>query len=173
MLRRTFLLTLVLACSTAATFAAQSPVPLTDKLTNLEGTWIRDRARGTGGICGVNPADRITIKVSATEVMLGASPTAGATATVGIVRLDGAETFLADGRTAKAALDAGWLAVTNRRPRNGGFTNVMREVYIPLRGELTVWRTLNVERPDGGPDKIDCGNHHAIVYTRESGSTPD
>jgi len=32
--------------------------------------------------------------------------------------------------------------------------------------ELTVWRTLNVRRPDGLPDKIDCGNHHAIVYSR-------
>ena len=165
---RTLLPALAIACATvaAATLSAQTSFPLTDKLTNLEGTWVRDPARGTGGICGVNPADRLTIKVSAAEIAFDAAATAGATATRGIVKLDGAETFLFDGRTARASLDAGWLAVTNRRPRNGGFTNVMREVYIPLRGELTVWRKLNVERPDGAPDKIDCGNHHAIVYTR-------
>jgi hypothetical protein len=33
--------------------------------------------------------------------------------------------------------------------------------------ELTVWRTLNVTRPDGSQGKIDCGNHHAIVYSRK------
>jgi hypothetical protein len=167
-MKRIFRIALVVAGVAAAASAfAQSPFPLTDKLTNLEGTWVRDPARGTGGICGVNPADSITIKVSTTEIAFNASATAGATATSGVVKLDGAGTVLRDGRTAAAALDAGWLAVTIRRPRNGGFTNVMREVYIPLKGELTLWRTLNVELPDGGQGKIDCGNHHAIVYTRK------
>jgi hypothetical protein len=168
-MKRTLLPVLVVTFATlsVSSVAAQTPFPLTDKLTNLEGTWLRDPARGTGGICGVNPADRITVKVSAAEIAFDASATAGATATRGIITLDGSETTLFDGRTARASLDAGWLAVTNRRPRNGGFTNVMREVYIPLRGELTVWRKSNVERPDGAPDKIDCGNHHAIVYRRE------
>jgi hypothetical protein len=54
------------------------------------------------------------------------------------------------------------------RERNG-FANVMREVYIlnANRDELTIWRTLNVRQPDGLPGKIDCGNHHAIVYLRK------
>src|SRR5215207_7501477 len=76
---------------------------------------------------------------------------------IGVVKLDGSETTLADGRTASASTDAGWLAVTTTRERNGGFANVMREVYILSKNgdELTVWRTLNVRRPDGLPDKID------------------
>ena len=86
--------------------------------------------------------------------------------TVGTVKLDGTQAALADGRSATAALDAGWLAVTTRRERGGG-ANVMREVYIALKGELTIWRTLNVELPDGSQGKIDCGNHHAIVYRRQ------
>jgi len=164
---RTVLLALVLACGDVARSAAQAPIPLTDKLTNLEGTWVRDPARGAGGICGVNPPDTITVKVSATEIALAAAANHGATATSGTVKLDGTQTVLNDGRTATATVDAGWLAITIRRARNGGFTNVMREVYIPLRGELTLWRTLNVELPDGGQGKIDCGNRHAIVYTRK------
>lgn len=146
--------------------AQRSPFPLTEKLKALEGTWARDATRGAGGICGVNPADAVTIKVSASEITLNPAATPGATATSGTVKLDGTETVLADGRTATAALDAGWLAVTMRRERGGG-ANVMREVYIPLRGELTIWRTLNVELPDGSQGKIDCGNHHAIVYRQK------
>ena len=146
--------------------AQQTRLPLTDKLTGLEGTWIRDPARGAGGICGVNPPDVVTVNVSASEITFTASATQGATVTTGTVRLDGTQTTLSDGRTATAALDAGWLAVTVRRERGGG-ANVMREVYIALKGELTIWRTLNVELPDGTQGKIDCGNHHAIVYKRK------
>jgi hypothetical protein len=148
-------------------FAAQrAPFPLTEKLTGLDGTWIRDPTRGTGGICGVNPADIITVKVAASEITFAANATQGATMTVGTVKLDGTQAALADGRSATAALDAGWLAVTTRRERGGG-ANVMREVYIALKGELTIWRTLNVELPGGSQGKIDCGNHHAIVYRRQ------
>ena len=43
----------------------------------------------------------------------------------------------------------------------------MRETYIVRDDELTVWRVLNVELPDGGDGKIDCGNRHAIVYRRK------
>jgi len=149
----------------SAVLAQQKPFPLTDKLTNLAGTWVRDPARGTGGICGVNPADSLTITVTPTEVFFSPVATPGATTISGTVKLDGSASMVSSG-TATAALDAGWLAVTMRRERSGGFVNVLREVYIPLRGELTIWRTLNVERPDGGPDKIDCGNHHAIVYVK-------
>ncbi len=42
----------------------------------------------------------------------------------------------------------------------------MRETYIVLRGSLTIWRTLNGVFPDGTEGKIDCGNHHAMVYSR-------
>lgn len=170
MITRHLLLALALACSASnagpVVAAQQASFPLTEKLTGLEGTWVRDPSRGAGGICGVNPADVITIAVSATDIAFDAGATSGATATRGIVTLDGSETVLADGRTAAASLDAGWLAVTVRRARNGGFTNVLREVYIPIKGELTIWRTLNVERPDGTQGKIDCGNHHAVVYKR-------
>lgn len=87
----------------------------------------------------------------------------------GVVRLDGSETVLADGRTATAGHDAGWLAITMTLPRIGASTLVMREVYIlnKNRDELTVWRTLNGIFPDGSQGKIDCGNHHAIVYSRK------
>ena len=87
------------------------------------------------------------------------------------VPLDGSSVSLPGTfRTVVAATDAGWLKLTMTQPRNGGFVNVMREVYILNRdrSELTLWRTLNVVRPDGLPDKIDCGNHAAIVYMRQS-----
>ena len=150
----------------SAVSAQQAPFPLTDKLKGLEGTWVRDPTLGAGGICGVNPPDVVTVKVSANEITFDSGTKVGATGTAGTVRLDGTQTTLADGRSATAALDAGWLAVTMRRERGGG-ANVMREVYIALKGELTIWRTLNVELPDGTQGKIDCGNHTAIVYRRK------
>lgn len=155
-----------IAMAVSTVGAQRAPFPLTEKLAGLEGTWVRDPTRGTGGICGVNPADTITVKVSASEITFAANASQGATMTAGTVRLDGTQTGLVDGRTAAASLDAGWLAVTMRRERGGG-ANVMREVYIALRGELTIWRTLNVELPDGTQGKIDCGNHHAIVYVKK------
>jgi hypothetical protein len=157
---------LAAALGMAVLSAQHAPFPLTEKLTALEGTWVRDPTRGTGGICGVNPADTITVKASANEITFAASATQRATVTVGTVKLDGTQTALADSRSATAALDAGWLAVTMRRERGGG-ANVMREVYIALKGELTIWRTLNVELLDGSQGKIDCGNHQAIVYRRK------
>src|SRR5688572_7418229 len=85
------------------------------------------------------------------------------------VKLNGSQTVLFTGRTATATTDAGWLAITTIQQRNVGVADVMREVYILNKNgdELTVWRTLNVRRPGGLPDKIDCGNHHAIVYSRK------
>lgn len=158
------LATIVVGAS--AVSAQKAPFPLTEKLTGLEGTWVRDPARGAGGICGVNPPPFVTIKVSASEITFDTGTIVGATGTTGTVRLDGTQTVLADGRSATASLDAGWLAVTMRRERGGG-ANVMREVYIALKGELTIWRTLNVELPDGTQGKIDCGNHTAIVYKKK------
>jgi hypothetical protein len=142
--------------------AQPAPIPLTPKLTDLAGTWRLDPTRGAGGICGVGPAPRVSLKVSPTEVEINSSFLQG------IVKLDGRETRLFDGRTATAATDAGWLAVTMRRIRPGAAaTNVMRDVYIVQGRDLTIWRTLNVEFEDGRDGKIDCANRHAIVYTRE------
>ena len=142
--------------------AQRAPIPLTSKLTNLEGGWRVDETRGAGGICGVGPAPQVSIKVSPTEIEIDSSFVHG------VVKLDGSETWLFDGRTASATTDAGWLAVTMRRIRPGAAaTNVMRDVYIVQGRDLTIWRTLNVAFDDGRDGKIDCGNRHAIVYVRE------
>jgi hypothetical protein len=111
---------------------------------------------------GVGPAPQVSMKVSPTEVEINSSFVHG------VVTLDGGTTQLCDGRTASAATDAGWLAVTMHRTRPGAAaTNVMRDVYLVQGRDLTIWRTLNVQFDDGRDGKIDCGNRHAIVYTRE------
>jgi hypothetical protein len=157
----------------AAPVEAQQ-IPLTDKITRLEGTWVRAPDKGWGGICGVPASNGITLRVSPTEIAIHADTfsrgvSSQALLPIGVLKLDGSEALLSDGRTATASTDAGWLAVTMTRQRNTGFANVMREVYILTKNgdELTVWRTLNVTRPDGSQGKIDCGNHHAIVYSRK------
>jgi hypothetical protein len=152
---------------------AQQIAP-TDKITRLDGTWLLEREKGWGGICGVPVSDELRLSVSPGEITVQAkffsqgiqSPTP---IPLGVIKLDGSVTTLSDGRTATASTDAGWLAVTMTRERGGGLANVMREVYIlnGNRGELTVWRTLNVRMADGTQGKIDCGNHHAIVYSRK------
>ena len=157
-----------------ATPVGAQQIPLTDKITRLEGTWGRAPDKGWGGICGVPASDGMMLRVSPTEIAIRADTLSRGVSSqtllpIGVVRLDTSETVLSDGRTATASTDAGWLAVTMTRHRNAGFANVMREVYIlNERGdELTVWRTLNVTRPNGSPNKIDCGNHHAIVYSKK------
>jgi hypothetical protein len=135
-------------------------LPLTDKLTNLQGTWKEDPTRGVGSICGVRPYDAISFKVSPTEIAIDAGLWNA------VLPLDGRDTRLSDGRVARATLDAGWLKITMTRERPWASTLVMRETYIVLRGTLTIWRTLNGVFPDGTEGKIDCGNHHAIVYSR-------
>jgi hypothetical protein len=153
----TFVVTMLLALE-----AQRAPIPLTPKLSDLEGAWRLDPTRGAGGLCGVGPAPQVSLKVSPTEIEINSSFVHG------VVKLDGSETRLFDGRTASATTDAGWLAVTMRRIRPGAAaTNVMRDVYIVQGRDLTIWRTLNVEFEDGRDGKIDCGNRHAIVYTRE------
>jgi hypothetical protein len=151
---------LMLAVTPARTVVTQE-IALTTKLTGLQGTWARDATRGTGGICGVPVADTIALKVSPTEVAVETDHLRG------VFKLDGTETELSDGRTAAAALDAGWLAITMKRRRGDYATNVMQEVYIVLGNDLTIWRVLNTVFADGTPGKIDCGNRHAIVYTRQ------
>ena len=149
-------------------------IPMTEKITWLDGEWVRAPDKGWGGICGVPASNGRRLRVSATEIAIHADTFSQGVSSqtllpIGVVKLDGSETVLSDGRTAVASTDAGWLAVTMTRQRNRGFVNVMREVYILNQSsdELTVWRTLNVTLPDGAQGKIDCGNHHAIVYSRK------
>jgi len=172
--RRLVVLTTVAVIVAVSTRLAAQQIPLTDKITRLEGTWVRAPERGWGGICGVPASNGIRMTVSPAEISIHADRffqgvSSQTLMPIGVVKLDRSQTLLMDGRTAIASTDAGWLAVTTTRERNGGFANVMREVYILNKNgdELTVWRTLNVRRPDGQPDKIDCGNHHAIVYSRK------
>jgi hypothetical protein len=153
-------LTLTAALLLPARLIAQT-IPLAGKLTSLEGRWSRDSSRGTRGGCEVPyAADVVELSVSPTEVRIQTNWFNGA------FKLDGSETTLSDGRRATAARDAGWLAVTIRRDRQGGATNVMREVFILNGSELTIWRTLNVVMADGTQGEIGCGNHQAIVYTK-------
>ena len=164
----------------AAAVAAVSPrlsaqqIPLTDKITRLDGTWGRVPEKGWGGICGVPASNGMKLSVSATEISIEADTFSQGVSSqtlkpIGEVKLDGSQTVLFTGRTATASTDAGWLAITTIQQRNVGVANVMREVYILDKNgdELTVWRTLNTRRPDGVDGKIDCGNHHAIVYSRK------
>ena len=164
--------TVILAVLSARLAAQQ--IPLTDKITRLDGTWVRAPEKGWGGICGVPASNGMRLTVSPAEISIQADQffqgvSSQTLMPIGVVNLDGSKTALTDGRTAIASTDAGWLAVTTTRERNGGFANVMREVHILNKNgdELTVWRTLNVRLPDGQPGKIDCGNHHAIVYSRK------
>jgi hypothetical protein len=151
---------LILLLSYPSAVAAQL-IPLITKLTGLAGVWTRDTTRGAGGICGVPVPVRVEIAVTPTEIEIRTNVAEGT------VKLDGSETTLSDGRTARASLDAGWLKITMRRQRNGGSVNVMQEVYIVTGNDLTIWRALNVVLPDGGDGKIDCDNRHAIVFTRK------
>jgi hypothetical protein len=172
--RHTPIAVALLALLLASPAVAQQQIPISDKITGLDGTWVRAPEKGWGGICGVPASNGMEVRVSATEIairrdtfLFGVS--SHTLQPLGVFRLDGSETVLADGRTATASHDAGWLAVTMTRQRPGASTLVMREVYIlnKNRDELTVWRTLNGIFPDGSQGKIDCGNHHAIVYSRK------
>jgi len=73
--------------------------------------------------------------------------------------------------TASATVDGGWLAVTTRRViaagASAGGTNVQHDVYIVRADELTIWRTTNVEYPNGTQSQNICGNRQAIVYQRQ------
>jgi len=142
----------VLVASLATIVSGQQlAFPITDKISGLVGTWTRDPSRGTGGICGVSEPSTLRFDLQGRQIPL----TGTATTSDGLV---------------VASTDAGWLKVTMTTPRNGGFANVMQEVYILNRdrSELTLWRTLNVRMPDGGSGKIDCGNRSAVVYQREA-----
>jgi hypothetical protein len=158
--------TVLIALAAVTRLAAQAPtvIPLTDKLTGLTGTWIRIPDRGEGGICGVSNSDKLTFAVTADAVEIGIGRFSGR------VPLNPGAARSSDRPDIVAITDAGWLKLTMTTQRNGGFANVMQEEYILNRDRslMTVWRTLNVRRPDGLPDKIDCGNRAAVVYRRSS-----
>jgi hypothetical protein len=147
-----------------ATFPAsgwQLAFPVTDKITGLAGTWTRDTSRGSGGICGVSEPDVLRFELRPESIVVQTRMTR-------TIPLTGTATT--DDGLASVSTDAGWLKVTITTPRNGGYANVMQEVYILNRDrtELTLWRTLNVQMPDGGSGKIDCGNRSAVVYRRQA-----
>jgi hypothetical protein len=146
--------------ATAVTRGQQLAFPLTDKITDLAGTWTRDTSRGVGGVCGVSEPDAVSFELRAESIIVR-------TRSAWTIPLTGTATT-GDGLIV-ASTDAGWLKVTMTTPRNGGYANVMQEVYILNRdrNELTVWRTLNVQMPDGSSGKIDCGNRSAVVYRRQ------
>jgi hypothetical protein len=152
----------ILCLIVATTAAAQQPaVVYSDKIADLAGTWVLDPMRTVGGICGVSIESELVLEASADAVtvrkgrFLGRFPFAESTGNIA--------------QEMVAGMDAGWLALTTTTERSQGFANIMRDVFILNRDrtQLTVWRTLNVRRPDGAPDKIDCGNHVAMVYRRQ------
>ena len=151
-----------------------TPVTLTDKITQLEGVWVLDPAKGVRGSCATNdqPDQTIRISVSPQGVNVG-RPQA-------LLPLDGSPVTVGDKTVASAALDAGWLAVTIRTiaPMNRGATNVRRDVYvadrrqIPLESnvnydELTIWRDFTIEWPDGSLSSTACSYRTALVYRRQ------
>ncbi len=150
----------LVALLAAVVSGQQLAFPITDKISGLVGTWTRDPSRGTGGICGVSEPSTLRFDLQPDYISVAGR--------IGRqIPLTGTATT-SDGLVV-ASTDAGWLKVTMTTPRNGGFANVMQEVYILNRdrSELTLWRTLNVRMPDGGSGKIDCGNRSAVVYQRE------
>ena len=171
---RLFAMAVVAAVLLTSSPLVAQQIALTDKISRLDGTWVLEPEKGWGGICGVPVSDELRMIVSPAEVSIQSKFFSQGIQSqmlmpLGIITLDGNQMTLSDGRAATVTTDAGWLAVTMTRERGGGLANVMREVYILNRNgdQLTVWRTLNVRMPDGLQGKIDCGNHHAIVYSRQ------
>jgi len=147
-----------------AVVRAQIPVPLSDNVSDLAGEWKRDPRRGTGGICGVVEDETITFAFTEPR-----SVSIRSRYFTGNVPLDGSSASIGSGRTIVASTDAGWLKLSITTARDGGFANVMQEVFILNRDrrELTLWRTLNTVLPDGSSGKIDCGNRAASIYLRQ------
>jgi hypothetical protein len=149
----------VLCLIVATTAAAQQPAVIyTDKISDLGGSWVLDPSRTVGGICGVSIENELVLDVAPDAVTVRKGRFLG--------RFAFAEPAAIVGQQTVTGMDAGWLALTTTTERSQGFANIMKDVFILNRdrSELTVWRTLNVRRPDGAPDKIDCGNHVAMVY---------
>ena len=153
----------VLACFQVPLLAQGDSGALTEKITSLDGLWIRDPTKGVEGHCGNTIDETIRIGVSARGVNFESRRLTG------LIRLDGSVTNVGGGNfsgAASAALDAGWLAVTTRHTRAQG-TGVSRDVYDVQADELTIWRTFHFERPDGTLNQNACDGRQALVYQRQ------
>lgn len=60
MTRAVLVVVAVLACCPVRSFAQGRPIALTEKITSLEGVWIRDPAKGVRGSCA-NTVDPDTV----------------------------------------------------------------------------------------------------------------
>lgn len=159
----------VLVCCPIGLFAQGAPIALTDKITSLDGEWIRDPAKGVTSSCPststIDQTVRITVSPQGVSVESHRLKW--------LVPLDGSPTTVtASGNftgVATAALDAGWLAITTRQSAPGGraTTNVFREVYVVSHDELTIWRNFTIEWPDGSLSSTVCSYREALVYQRQ------
>jgi hypothetical protein len=139
-----------------------TPIALTDKITSLDGVWAHDPAKGVFGRTTID--ETIRISVSAQGVKIESSRPAA------LLPLDGSLVKLRDTAFTNASLDAGWLAVTIRvdAPRQPGVHSVYRDVYIAAGDELRIWRTFNIELPDGSLSQTISGaNREVVVYRRQ------
>ena len=153
----------VLCLIVAGTAAAQQPTVIyTDKISDLAGSWALDPGRTVGGICGVSIESELVFELAPDAVTVRTGRFRG--------RFPFGEPAAIVGQQTVTGMDAGWLTLTTTTERSQGFANIMKDVFILNRdrSQLTVWRTLNVRRSDGAPDKIDCGNHVAMVYRRHN-----
>lgn len=165
MKRAAWILVAALVCCPVGAFGQGTPIPLTDKITSLDGVWIRDPAKGVRGSCAntVDQTDRIVrITVSPQGVHVDSERLNQ------LLPLDGSPVAVRDSTTATASLDAGWLAITIRviAPGDRGTTNIHRDVYIVTGHELTIWRNFTVEWPDGSLSSTVCSYRQALVYQR-------
>src|SRR5687768_13964734 len=97
----------------AAAVAAVSPrlsaqqIPLTDKITRLDGTWGRVPEKGRGGICGVPASNGMRLSVSAEEIWIHGDTfsqgvSSKALMPIGEVKIDGMQIMVFIGRTVTA-----------------------------------------------------------------------
>jgi len=162
MKRAVLIIVAVLVICPITSFGQGTPIELTDKITSLAGLWIHDPAKGVSAACGGSTIDKtIRIRVSPQGVNVESERLNA------LLPLDGGPVTVRDSTVATAALDAGWLAVTIRVTRPAT-TNVFRDVYIATGDELTIWRTFNIESPDGSlSQRIVCANRGVVVYRRQ------
>ena len=142
---------------------------MTEKITSLDGLWIRDPAKGVTGSCPSTSTIDQTVRISVSPQAVSVE----SHRLKWLVPLDGSPpTVTGSGSfngVASAALDAGWLAITTRQsaPGNRGTTNVFREVYVVSHDELTLWRNFTIESPDGSLRSTVCSYREALIYQRQ------
>jgi hypothetical protein len=166
-MKRAVLVLVVFVCCPITPLAQGTPIELTDKITSLDGLWIRDTAKGVKGSCSGMTTSRVdqTVRISVSTQRVSVE----SHGLKWLVPLDGSPTTSTGPGVATATLDAGWLAITTRAiaPMGRGTTNVFREVYIASRDELTIWRNFTIEWPDGSLSSTACSYREALVYQRQ------